>query len=437
MLAILTIAYNTVLLPAVRVGLVIGGWFNAKLRMRRTMARAYNVQHIAYVVDRHTTNALGRKSIWFHAASMGEFEQLSQVIAHVASHFPSAVITVSLFSVSGVARAKRHPNVSQVVLLPVDTKREMRRLVAAVRAHIFVINRYDLWPNLIGALHATGTPILLINATLSTSVAKSFARRWFAHVYRSCTEILAINKHHADALRALVGTGRPPSETVPTISVVPDTRIDGIYNQIANIATDVTALRSSTVITIVVGSSWHPDELLLAEAHRLLTSTLQSATSPSLRFIIVPHEPNSKSVASLCETFAATPWSKTTTSTHGNIVVDNVGMLLQLYSIADAAYVGGGFGDGVHSVTEPACYGIPIACGPAIARSADAIALRDSGALSVLVEASDVVDWITGTVLDSQARQASGIKAKALCATSKGSSTTVANRIVDILESRS
>jgi 3-deoxy-D-manno-octulosonic-acid transferase len=170
----------------------------------------------------------------------------------------------------------------------------------------------------------------------------------------------------------------------------------------------------------------------LIDALALLRKDASTATLlESLRIIIVPHEPKPPTLERLENMLPLTRWSLSTPETQGHLVMDSVGLLLSLYAIADAAFVGGGFGSGVHSVTEAAAYGLPVACGPFVDRSPDAQALHALGALTTVTHARDFADWLRDVVFLAQEQQRIGKLAAEALASKAGSSDVIARRIAE------
>jgi len=155
--------------------------------------------------------------------------------------------------------------------------------------------------------------------------------------------------------------------------------------------------------------------------------------STGLRMIIVPHEPTEYALRRIESLIPCTRWSNTTPETGGHLLVDKMGLLLSLYTIGDAAFVGGGFGGGVHSVTEAAGCGLPTACGPRIERSRDAEALQDSGVLNVVRDSGEMRQWLNRIVLDTEARSRMSTDVRQFMSERTGSSAILGERFLRML----
>lgn len=407
MTTIVDLIHSLIAMPVLALASRIAAIFNAKARQR-----FMGLSGDDWKVPSHFGPTL-----WVHAASMGEFEQLVPVLQRIRSSRPDIYIVGTAYSPSGFVHQRRSGLVDDVHYLPVDTRGNARKTVRSIDADMLLIGRYDLWRNHILACSTHGTSILLVNATMPSSGREGLLRSWTADTYRRCSAITAVTEVDATALQALTGT---------VVDVLPDTRYDRITDRLHHPLPDILALRDDDVMTIVLGSSWEPDEDLFLPAlqHR------------DLRLVIVPHEPTEDALQRIERRFTCTRLSVAMADTTGHLVVDSIGKLLSLYAIADAAFVGGGFGAGVHSVAEPAGYGIPVACGPRIDRAADAIALRDLGALQVVTIVEEATAWITTHVIDGDRRRQDGEAAGRYISSRTGSSGIIAERIDAALPKR-
>ncbi len=400
------VLYTFVAIPVINTLLPFLAIFHPKIRRRRAEESAA-MDHIAGLPKKHTR-------ILFHAASMGELEQCVPVIHAIHELHPNIEIIVSCMSPSGYSHACKLEEVYAAVYLPVDTVRNARRFFDNINVDVMVINRYDVWPNHLREAQQRDIPVHLINATMPSMGQYRFIRARVRELYCSLSTITAVDATDSATMSSFLG--RP-------IPYRADTRIDRVIERISQPDAHLQTFKRTDVATIILGSSWPPDEELVFVA-------LASMASPQLRLIVVPHEPTEAAIAKIERRISCTRLSVAIPTTEGHIVVDSIGALLSLYSIGDAAFVGGGFGAGVHSVTEPAGFGIPIACGPNFERSRDALALREEGALSVLTTVDETKDWIHNSVLNVTSRQLRGERARAFLDSHTGSSRDYARDII-------
>lgn len=372
--------YTCIALPAMWLGMHLLAFVNPKMK-RRVVGEAPSLNTLAASPKR-------APRIHFHAASMGELEQCVPVMDLIRGSGRPVEVTVSCSSPSGYDHAQRLPGLTGSSYLPLDTRSKVRRFLDAARPDVIVIDRYDLWPHFINAASERNIPIHVINATMPSAGRLLVLRSWVRRMYSQVRCITAVSVSDAKHLQELLRRD---------IDQKPDTRRDRVLFKKKNVGDQFDYLRRTGVVTVVAGSTWPPDE-------DLLISALATLQDPTLRLVVVPHEPTEAALKRIESKMPVTRLSVATSETVGHIVVDSIGKLLGLYSIADAAYVGGGQGVGVHSVTEPAGYFIPIACGPRIERSDEASTLQHGMALTVATNANDIVEWITEVVKNANAQ---------------------------------
>lgn len=371
--------YSFIALPAMWLGMHVLAIVNPKMK-RRVVQEAPSQKALA-------ASAKRAPRVHFHAASMGELEQCVPVMDEIRGSGRPIELTVSCSSPSGFDHAQRLQGLTATSYLPLDTRRNVQYFLDAARPDVIVIDRYDLWPHFINAASKRQIPIHVINATMPSAGRMLILRSWMRHMYRQVRTITAVSSSHAEQLEEFLRQ---------EIEHRPDTRRDRVLSRKKDSVNQFTYLQREGVVTIIAGSTWPPDE-------DLLISALSQLNDPTLRIIIVPHEPTEASLKRIEKAIPVTRLSAATSETTGHIVVDSIGKLLGLYSIADAALVGGGHGVGVHSVTEPAGYFIPIACGPRIERSDEATTLQHGMALTVVNNTNDIVEWITDVVKNANA----------------------------------
>lgn len=404
-----SILYNALILPILRLALWAGRLASPKLRLRAGAEQ----QALARAVQ-----AIGTPRILFHASSMGELEQVIPIMHELKRTLPNCCIMLSCSSPSGYNHAVRQQCIDAALYMPVDTRKNARQFIEATSPDIFVVNRYDVWPNIVQTA-AARCRVLLINATYPSVADSPLLRTWVANFYSKISSITAVSESDAKRLSVLCDR---------QIQHIPDTRVDRVLERIASADTTTEILSSANRPTLLLGSTWPEDEDLLFAA-------LTKADASRLRLIIVPHEPTEQALKRIEQHVACQRMSRIHSPYDGNVLVDTVGHLLSLYRLADAAYVGGGFGAGVHSTTEPVAYGLPVACGPHIARSRDAQDYHKVGLLTVASTPAELSSWIHGTFLDQSAREAVSLQSKDYVAQRTGSALVYAEMVVANLTS--
>ena len=336
-----------------------------------------------------------RQLLWMHAPSVGEGLQARPVIELAKFRDPSLQLAYTYFSPSARAFAASLPVDFQDVL-PFDQTGDMRRALEALSPAALVFSKLDIWPTLAREAKARGTRLGLISATMSrgSSRQSSFASALLRDAYARVDRVGAISADDADRLIAL---GVPASR----VSITGDTRYDQVWARAHGVdaASRPFASLASGRPTLVAGSTWPSDEAALLPAW-----TRMRARSLDARLIIAPHEPTPPHVDAIerWSEGAGLRWARLADASTDTdvIIVDRVGVLGDLYALASVAYVGGAFhAAGLHSVLEPAAFGVPVLFGPRYANSRDAELLRDDDAAVSVPDAAALAialaRWLT------------------------------------------
>lgn len=371
--------------------------------------------------------------IWIHAASTGEFEQAKPVIEEIKREIPTSVVCVSFFSPSGYHAHKEYELTDCIVYLPLDIKNNAKRFIEELSPNIAIFIRYDLWYNYLYFLKKNDIPAFCICTTLSASLPKNFLYSlYYKKVLQLCTKVYTANKDEFQKI-----TEYFPNVTVENSSDTRFDRIISIVEQQSSLELTKDNFDSQKPI-IVAGSTWREDEHLFFQMY------ISDKKKLPFTLILVPHEPTPMHVQQLKSMFTTSIlWSDIEQNpdnfkqnTPSIIIVDSIGKLLRLYSLADAAYIGGGFGSGVHSTAEPAGYGIPLCSGRFIDRSPDALALRKDKALTVIENTQELRQWISLVVMNKEARLRRGFYARNYIYSRQGATKKIHSDIVEILSKR-
>jgi len=354
-----------------------------------------------------------RPLLWMHAPSVGEGLQARPVLELARIRRPELQLAYTHFSPSAASFA-RSLDVDFRDYLPFDTPGDARTALEALAPTALVFSKLDVWPVITREARARGVRLGLISATLSrgSSRRSRTAGAVLRDAYAALEAVGAIDDSDADRL---VQLGVRPQ----AISVTGDTRYDQVWLRAQRVDRESPLLQRlrSARLTLVAGSTWPADEAVLLPAFE----TLRSA-NVDLRLVIAPHEPTPQHVTSIVEwartsnlTLARLDDSSPAAATADVILVDRVGVLGDLYSIADFAYVGGGFHSaGLHSVLEPASFGAPVLFGPRHHNSRDAALLAQRGGGTAVLTASDLARRLRGWAADAASRREAGNYARAL-----------------------
>jgi 3-deoxy-D-manno-octulosonic-acid transferase len=338
-----------------------------------------------------------RPLAWFHAPSVGEGHQARAVIEAFRALRPDAQVAYTFFSPSAESFAHAVP-ADFADYLPLDAPGDVRRALDALRPAAIAFSKYDVWPVLTREAERRGVRLLLLSATLPASSGRlrGPARALLRTAYARLDAVAAISPQDAERFGRL----GVPAELR---SVMGDARFDQVWARALGIdpASPLLApFAGFEGVTVVAGSTWPDDERRLLPAVAALRGG-----GPPLRLILVPHEPTPAHLAaaekrldalSLSHARLSSPEAASTEV----VVVDRVGVLGELYVLADVAYVGGGFGAaGLHSVLEPAAFALPVLFGPRHANAREAAELIAAGG-AFEVATGDDVERILGGLLD-------------------------------------
>ncbi len=320
------------------------------------------------------------KTIWFHAASLGEYEQGLPVIEQIKKQYPNHKIVITFFSPSGYEVRKNNTIADATVYLPLDTIANAKRFLEVLHPEMVFFIKYEFWPNYLNALQKANIRTYLISGIFRENQAFF---KWYGGFYKNALktfDFFFVQTEKSKNLLHRIG--------FTNVQISGDTRFDRVVSILErNNSLDFIEQfkRDSSNVgmtTIVIGSSWPKEEAILL-------NYINNAPE-DLKFIIAPHNIKSEQIANLKSqiTKATVLFSE---KEHRNLadfqvfIIDTIGILTKIYSYADIAYVGGGFGNpGVHNILEPATFGVPIVIGPNYSHFAEATALvHMEGCLSV------------------------------------------------------
>lgn len=307
------------------------------------------------------------KSIWFHAASLGEYEQGLPVIEKIKEKFPSHKIVVTFFSPSGYEVRKNNTVADCTVYLPLDTEKNAKQFIELTNPELVFFIKYEYWPNYLNELKKRNIKTYLISGILRENQAFF---KWYGGFYRKALnafDFFFVQNESSKQLLQSLGH--------QNVLVSGDTRFDRVSTILEKDNTlDFIAEFKNNKITVVIGSSWPKDEEIIAKY-------INEYSDENVKFIIAPHNIKAEQIAKLRAlitkpTVLFSEKENQSLSNQHVFIIDTIGILTKIYSYADIAYVGGGFGNpGVHNILEPATFGVPIVIGPNYSHFAEATAL--------------------------------------------------------------
>lgn len=335
--------------------------------------------------------------VWFHAASLGEFEQGRPLMERLRREHPEKRILLTFFSPSGYEVRKDYAGADLVCYLPFDTPLNARRFVQLVQPEKAFFIKYEFWHHYIDELHRAGVPVYSVSSIFRND--QIFFRpygRGYARVLHHFNHFFVQNEASRRLLNSL---------GVTQVSVTGDTRFDrviDIRNQAKSLP--LAAALTGDSRTIVAGSTWPPDEEILIPYFN---------RHPELKLIIAPHEVNEERLRSIEQRLKrpALRYSQATPESSAQadcLIIDGYGLLSSLYRYATLAYVGGGFGVGIHNVPEAAVYGVPVFFGPNNQRFREARDLINEGGSFEVTSADDFQAQADRLLADERALAKSG-----------------------------
>lgn len=304
-------------------------------------------------------NDLKRRSdhplIWVHCASLGEFEQGRPVIEGIKAQSPNTQILLTFFSPSGYEIRKNYKHADFIHYLPIDTPQNAKQFTKIARPTLAIFVKYEFWYHHLTALFKAHVPTLLISALFRPDqyFFKPYGKAFF-QLLPQFSKIYLQNQTSYDLLQ---------SYNLSNIDLAGDTRVDRVQ-QIVEQAKPFPIVEAfcHSSPTLVVGSSWPPDEDILAQA-------IKAPLFKNWKIIFAPHEIKDAGIKRL-ERLLPVPSIRYSQAEMGDIanaqvlIIDNIGMLASLYQYGKVAYIGGGFGKGIHNTLEPITFRIPVLFGP-------------------------------------------------------------------------
>lgn len=325
----------------------IASFFNAKARFRYKGVKSSlkNLEQFSSEND----------VIWIHCASLGEFEQGRSLIEKIKSKYPAYKTALSFFSPSGFEIRKNYELADIVFYLPGDSKKNAKKVVSLLNPKFVFFVKYEFWYWYIQELKKQDIPIYLISGIFRKN--QIFFKSYGSFYRKILKNFECLFVQNEDSYNLLNQFG------INTVQITGDTRFDRVSEIALQRKTfELIDFFTKDKFVFIAGSTWKPDE-------EIIFNFINNFTDDNVVYIIVPHEikkDNIKRIKSLSKykTAAFTESTRRNISEAKVLIIDTVGMLSSIYVYADVAYVGGGFGVGIHNTLEAAVYGIPVIFGP-------------------------------------------------------------------------
>ena len=365
------------------------------------------------------------KTIWFHAASLGEYEQGLPVIERIKEKFPSHKIVLTFFSPSGYEVRKNNLVADVTVYLPLDTKKNALQFLSIVRPEMVFFIKYEYWPNYLTELRKLGIPTYLISGIFRKN---QLFFKWYGGFYRTALNTFTyFFVQNESSKKLLLELGKT------NVAVSGDTRFDRVASILEkDNSLDFIETFKNDTLTIVAGSSWPKDENLLVD--------YINQTSEKIKFIIAPHNIKEEQIQELKNSIfkKVVLFSEKSTKNLADFdvfIIDTIGILTKIYSYADIAYVGGGFGNpGVHNILEPATFGVPIVIGPNFSHFAEATALVNREGCISISNKKELMDAFSNLIANDNIRHEKGHICNTFVQMNKGATDIIMKKINDQVE---
>ncbi len=338
------------------------------------------------------------KYIWVHVASFGEFEQGRPVIETIKEKNPEAKILLTFFSPSGYEICKNYPLADIVCYLPIDTPRNARRFVNAIQIEKAIFVKYEFWRNILSELKKREIPTYLISSTFRKNQL-FFSPCGISHrkVLNCFTHIFVQNESSKNLLQKI---------NIHDVTISGDTRFDRVVKIVQN-AKQFPLIRifAESQNVLVAGSTWEKDEKIIIKHFN---------KNHSQKLIIAPHEISKHRLEVLCSKIKR-PYVKYSEATEENVtqadclVIDGFGLLSSIYQYGSLAYIGGGFGVGIHNTLEAAVWKIPIIFGPNYQKAEEAKDLIACGGAISVTNQEEYKKALTQLLNEKNAGEQAGI----------------------------
>lgn len=370
-------------------GIRLAALFNKKARKWIHGRRGLS-EHLQKFADRINRESQG--VIWFHVSSLGEFEQGRPLIEAIRKKWPEKKILLTFFSPSGYEIRKNYDQADYVCYIPADTRANARRFIKTIHPELIIFVKYDFWFNFLTEINAAKIPLIYISVTFR---ADQYFFKWYG---KWAVERLKpvhhffVQDNQSGALLKSVG--------IPQTTVAGDTRFDRVYS-IAMQATPNRLVEKfcGTSPVFIAGSCWEPDEAVFIPVLEKFAG--------KMKFIIAPHDARPERIDSVINRIKmpVLTYGKLTEEnahTADILIIDCVGILNQLYRYATVAFIGGGFGSGLHNIQEPVTFGVPVIFGPVYHKFREAVDLVASGGAFTVTETPGLTEIILQLLSDKE-----------------------------------
>ena len=338
----------------------------------------------------------GKKRIWFHCASLGEFEQGRPLIEKIKSNDPSIFIVLSFFSPSGYELRKNYPVADLVCYLPLDTKSNAKKFISIIAPTCIVFIKYEFWFHYFEEAKQNKIPLYIVSVIFRPS---QIFFKWYGSFYRNIlknvTHFFVQDGNSAKLLSSL---------NLNNVSISGDTRFDRVYSiALEKIQIPLLEKFKEDKNLFIAGSTWADDE-------KFFLPSLNVLKLNNFKFVIAPHEVNESRIKEIILNFSKyfNPSEIICFSSNTNpenakvLILDTIGILSSAYRYGSIAWIGGGFGNGIHNILEAAAFGMPVIFGPEYKKFNEAEELISLGAAFTVNNSEQLIKILTELIKNEQ-----------------------------------
>lgn len=405
--------YNFLINTAEKV-LPVSGYFSEKMKLftERRKDLFQDLQQKLKPSDR---------TIWFHAASLGEYEQAVPVIEEVKKHFPKHKIVVSFFSPSGYEVKKNSKLADVLCYLPLDTPKNAQRFLDLVHPELALFIKYEFWPNFLRELKNRKITTLLVSGVFRKEQMffKQYGR-WMRSYLDTFDHFFVQNESSRELLNSI---------GFKNVTVSGDTRFDRVSSQLQqNNQLDFIEKFVDGQLCFVAGSTWPEDEALM-------TDFINQADS-NVKFIIAPHTMKAERIQKLKQALSVgtvlfSEKQGKDLSEFRVFIIDTIGLLSRIYSYADITYVGGAAGNtGLHNILEPATFGVPVITGKNFEKFPEAYELQKEGGLFAVGNKAEFSKTAQKLIEDKSFRSNAGSRSARYISDNQGATALIMQHLL-------
>ncbi|MFD2516393.1 3-deoxy-D-manno-octulosonic acid transferase [Salinimicrobium flavum] len=406
------ILYNLVVNTAEKV-LPVSGLFSEKMKLFTEGRKQVFTQLEEKIGSKDRT-------VWIHAASLGEYEQAVPVIEAIRKVMPKHKIVITFFSPSGYEVKKNSALADVVTYLPLDTSKNAKKFLQKVHPDLALFIKYEFWPNFLKQLNDQNIPTLLISGAFRKEQLFFRSYGGFMRAYLKTFDHFFVQNEPSEQLLNSIG--------FVNVTISGDTRFDRVSLQLQrDNHLDFVDRFSKDHLCVVAGSTWPEDEDLLIP--------FINKAPQNVKFIIAPHAIRPARIDRMQQQLekASVLYTEMEGEDLGKfqvLIIDTVGLLTKIYSYADIAYVGGAAGNtGLHNILEPATFGAPVVIGKNFSRFPEAIRLQQLAGLFSVRDEKELEEVFNRLLSNENFRRQTGMIAEHYI----NSNTGATNKIIDYL----